>query len=133
MRVTPYLMLDGRSDEAIEFYKKALGANVEMLMRFSDAPKEANCSPSSMNKVMHAALSIGDSKLMLTDGDNKGAPKFAGVSLTITANDEAHAKTLFAAISEGGQIQMPLEKTFFAKSFGMAADKFGVSWMVIAE
>jgi PhnB protein len=126
-------MLDGRGDEAIEFYKKALGATVDMLMRFSDAPKEANCSPDSMNKVMHAALSVGGSKMMLSDGDNKGKPTFAGISLTITAKDEADADKLFGAISEGGQVQMPMEKTFFAKRFGMAADKFGVNWMIIAE
>lgn len=133
MKVTPYLMLDGRGDEAIEFYKKALGAKVEMLMRFSDAPKEANCAPSSMDKVMHAALSVGDSTIMLSDGDNKGKPTFTGISLTITAKDEADADKLFGAISEGGQVQMPMEKTFFAKRFGMAADKFGVNWMIIAE
>ena len=133
MQVTPYLMLDGRADEAIEFYKKALGAKVDMLMRFSEAPKEANCAPSSMDKVMHAALSIGDSKIMLSDGDNKGKPTFAGISLTITAKDETDADKLFSTISEGGQVQMPMEKTFFAKRFGMAADKFGVNWMIIAE
>jgi PhnB protein len=126
-------MLDGRGDEAIEFYKKALGATVDMLMRFSDAPKEANCSPDSMNKVMHAALSVGGSKIMLSDGDNKGKPTFAGISLTITAKVEADADKLFGAISEGGQVQLPMEKTFFAKRFGMAADKFGVNWMIIAE
>jgi PhnB protein len=133
MKVTPYLMLDGRSDEAIEFYKKALGANVEMLMRFSEAPKEANCTPSSMNKVMHAALSVGNSTIMLSDGNNKDNPTFTGISLTITAKDEAEADRLFGALSEGGQVQMPMEKTFFAKRFGMAADKFGISWMIIAE
>jgi PhnB protein len=86
-----------------------------------------------MNKVMHAALSVGGSKIMLSDGDNKGKPTFAGISLTITAKDEADADKLFGAISEGGQVQMPMEKTFFAKRFGMAADKFGVNWMIIAE
>jgi PhnB protein len=126
-------MLDGRGDEAIEFYKKALGAKVDMLMRFSEAPKEANCTPSSMNKVMHAALSVGDSTIMLSDGNNKGNPTFTGISLTITAKDEAEADRLFGALSEGGQVQMPMEKTFFAKRFGMAADKFGISWMIIAE
>lgn len=133
MQVTPYLMLDGRGEEAIEFYKKALGAKVDMLMRFSEAPKEANCAPSSMNKVMHAALTIGSSKIMLSDGDNKGKPTFSGISLTLAAKDEADADRLFGAISEGGQVQMPMAKTFFAKRFGMVADRFGVSWMVIAE
>jgi PhnB protein len=133
MQVTPYLMLDGRGEEAIEFYQNALDAKVDMLMRFSEAPKEANCAPGSMNKVMHAALTIGSSKIMLSDGDNNGKPTFAGISLTLAAKDEAEADRLFGAISEGGQVRMPMEKTFFAKRFGMVADKFGVSWMVIAE
>jgi PhnB protein len=133
MHITPYLMLDGRSDEAIEFYKKALGASVGLLMRFKDAPPEANCSPSSMEKVMHAALTIGGATLMLSDGENKGKPEFKGISLTLTAKDEGEADTYFAALGEGGKVQMPMTKTFFARKFGMIADKFGVSWMVIAE
>jgi PhnB protein len=133
MQVEPYLFFEGRTEEAIEFYKKALGATVDMLMRFSDAPKEANCSPASMNKVMHAALSVGGSKIILSDGDKKGKTTIAGITQTITAKNEADADKQFGAISESGQFQMPMEKTFFAKRFGMAADKFGVNWMIIAE
>ena len=133
MPVTPYLMLDGRGEEAIEFYKKALGATVGMLMRFKDAPEGACMPGADTSKVMHASIHIDGSLIMLSDGNNAGKPEFKGVSLSINARDEAHADKLFAALSEGGQVQMPMEKTFFAKRFGMVADKFGVSWMIIAE
>lgn len=132
MPVTPYLMLDGRGEEAIEFYKKTLGATVDMLMRFKDAPEGA-CAPGAGDKVMHAAIRIDGTSVMLSDGSNTGKPDFKGISLSISARDEAHADKMFAALSEGGQVQMPLDKTFFAKRFGMVADKFGVSWMIIAE
>jgi len=132
MQVTPYLMLDGRGEEAIEFYKKAVGATVGMLMRFNQAPP-GSCAPDAGDKVMHASIVIGGSTLMLSDGMNKGSPEFKGISLSINADDETHADKLFATLGEGGQVQMPMEKTFFAKKFGMVADKFGVSWMIIAE
>jgi len=132
MPVTPYLMLDGRGEEAIEFYKKALGATVDALMRFKDAPPGA-CAVGAENKVMHAAIHIDGTLIMLSDGNNAGKPEFKGISLSVNAKDEAHADKLFAALSDGGQVQMPMDKTFFAKRFGMVADKFGVSWMIIAE
>jgi len=132
MNVTPYLMLDGRGEEAIEFYKTALGATVGMLMRFSDAPP-GSCAAGAEDKVMHASITIGNTVLMLSDGMNNGSPEFKGISLSVNADNEAHADKLFAALGEGGQVQMPMDKTFFAKKFGMVADKFGVSWMIIAE
>lgn len=132
MQVTPYLMLDGRGEEAIEFYKKAAGATVGMLMRFKDAPLKS-CPPGAGDKVMHASITFGSTMLMLSDGMNRGQPEFKGISLSLNADDEAHADKLFAALGEGGQVQMPMETTFFAKKFGMVADKFGVSWMIIAE
>ena len=136
MQVQPYLMFDGRCEEAIEFYKKALGAKVEMLMRFKDAPESpppGQCAPGSGDKVMHACLRIGDTAVMASDGHCAGMPSFQGFSLSVTAADDAEAERLFKAISDGGQVQMPLGKTFFASRFGMAADRFGVSWMVISS
>ena len=132
MQVTPYLMLDGRCDEALEFYKKAVGAEIGVVMRFSEAPEGA-CAPGSGNKVMHSSFKVGDTLLMATDGNNAGKPEFKGISLSINAKDEAEADRLFSALGDGGQVQMAMEKTFFAKRFGMVADKFGVSWMIIAE
>ena len=133
MQVTPYLMFDGRTEEAIEFYKKALGATVEMMMRFKDSPEQSMCAPGAENKVMHASLKIGDATVMASDGRNTGKPDFKGISLSLNAKDEAHADQMFKALGEGGQVQMEMTKTFFAKRFGMVADKFGVSWMIIAE
>jgi PhnB protein len=136
MQVQPYLFFDGRCEEAIEFYRKALGAEVGMLMRFKDSPEpcpEGMVPPGAENKVMHAALRVGDTTVMASDGRCTGAPQFQGFSLSLDAKDDVDAKRLFDALSDGGQVQMPLGETFFASSFGMVADKFGVPWMVIAE
>jgi PhnB protein len=130
MRVEPYLSFEGRCEEALEFYKKAVGAEVTMLMRFGESPDKSMLSPGSEKKVMHSSVKIGDSVVMATDGRNTGKANFTGISLSITANNDADAKRYFEALSAGGQVQLPLTKTFFASSFGMLADKFGVSWMV---
>ena len=137
MQIQPYLFFDGRCDEAIEFYKKALGAKVEMLMRFKDAPpaKPGEGCDGPMpdgQKVMHASLKVGDATFMASDGMAQGKPEFKGISLSLTAKSDAEAKRLFDALSDGGQVRQPMMKTFFASSFGMVADKFGVGWMVIA-
>jgi PhnB protein len=134
MQVQPYLFFDGRCEEAVEFYKRALGAEVEMLMRFKDSPEPpppGMVPPGREDKVMHACLRIGEAKVMASDGRCQGQPNFQGFSLSLTASDEAEADRLFAALGEGGEVQMPLAKTFFAPRFGMVADRFGVSWMVV--
>jgi PhnB protein len=134
MPVEPYLFFNGRCEEAIQFYKKALGAEVLMQMRFSESPEppsEDCLPPGSENKVMHACLRIGDTNVMASDGMAKGEPNFDGFSLSLTARDGAEAERLFAALGDGGEIQQPLTKTFFAPHFGMVTDRFGVSWMVI--
>jgi PhnB protein len=136
MQVQPYLFFDGRAEEAIEFYKRKLGAKVEMLMRFKESPEAPppdKVPPGSDNKVMHACLRVGDTAVMASDGNCAGKPNFHGFSLSLSAKDEADAKRLFAALGDGGQVQMPLGKTFFSPAFGMVADRFGVSWMVIVE
>jgi len=135
MKVETYLFFNGRTEEAIEFYKRALGAQVTMLMRYKDAPEApppGMVPPGSENKVMHASFTVGDTTVMASDGDCTGAPpKFDGFSLSITAQNEAEAERVFGALAEGGQVRMPLGKTFFSPKFGMLADKFGVGWMVI--
>jgi len=133
MLVQPYLFFDGKCEEAVEFYRRALGAEVEMLMRFRDSPEPAQpgmVPPGAENKVMHAALRIGDTMVLGSDGRCLGQPDFRGFALSLTAADEAEADRLFAALAEGGQVQMALSKTFFSPRFGMVADRFGVSWMV---
>ncbi|MBS0536205.1 MAG: VOC family protein [Proteobacteria bacterium] len=136
MQVQPYLFFDGRCEEAIEFYKKALGAKVEMLLRFKDGPPpdqngEGCAGPMpDGNKIMHASLKIDDALVMASDGMAAGKPEFKGVSLALATKDDAEAKAKFTALSEGGTVQQPLIKTFFSSSFGMCADKFGVNWMI---
>ena len=133
MQTQIYLFFDGRTDEALEFYKKTLGVEVEMLTRFKDAPPEARqgCAPGSENKVMHSCFKLGDQRVMASDGRNEGKPNFQGFALSLAAKDEAEADKLFAALGEGGQVQMPLTKTFFSPKFGMVQDKFGVGWMIL--
>jgi PhnB protein len=138
MQVQPYLIFNGRCEEAIEFYKKALGAKVEMLMRFSDNPEppsaSSGCVAADPNKIMHSCFRIGDTAIMASDGMTQGGnPEFKGFSLTINAKDEADSKRLFGALAEGGQVHQPLVRTFFSPSFGIVADRFGVGWMVIVE
>jgi PhnB protein len=136
MQVQPYLFFDGRCEEAIEFYKKALGAQVEMMMRFKESPEPSNpdmCPPGTEEKIMHASFRIGDSVVMGSDGRCMGQPKFDGFALALTAANEQEAERLFAALADGGQVQMPLTKTFFSPSFGMVADRFAVNWMIMAE
>jgi PhnB protein len=136
MQIQPYLFFDGRCEEAIEFYRKTLGAQVEMMMRFKDSPEpapEGAMPPGSENKVMHASLRIGSSTVMASDGHCAGNPSFQGFGLSLDPPGDAEAKRLFDALSDGGKVQMPLGKTFFASSFGMVFDKFGVLWMIIVE
>ena len=133
MQIQPYLFFEGRAEEAAEFYKKQLGAEVEMLMRNKDAPEKpppGMLPPNSENKVMHMALKIGGSTVLGSDGNCSGKPGFQGFSLSITVRDEAEATKVFSALADGGEVHMPLTKTFFSPSFGMLADKFGVGWMI---
>jgi PhnB protein len=129
--VQPYLFFDGRCEEAIEFYRSALGAEVTMLMRFKDSPEPNACAQGVENKVMHASFRIGDTTLMASDGRCQWKPSFQGFSLSLTAPNEVEAERLFAAVADGGEVQMPLAKTFFSPRFGMAADRFGVAWMIL--
>ena len=134
MLLQPYLFFDGRCEEAIEFYRSKLGAEVTMLMRFKDSPEppQPGCvPPGAENKVMHSSFRIGDSTVMASDGRCTGQPSFQGFSLSLTVSSEAEADRLFNAIADGGQVQMPLNKTFFSPRFGMVADRFGVSWMIV--
>ncbi|HYD59851.1 MAG TPA: VOC family protein [Noviherbaspirillum sp.] len=134
MEVRSYLFFDGRCEEALDFYRKVLGAEVTMMMRFNESPEpcpEGMVPPGSENKVMHAEFRIGDSTIMASDGRCGGQPSFQGFSLSLNASTEDEADRLFNALGEGGQVQMPMGKTFFSPRFGMVADRFGVSWMVI--
>jgi PhnB protein len=133
MELQTYLFFDGRCDEAIEFYRRVLGAEIITLMRFKEAPDQRMISPGSHEKVMHGSIRIADTTVLVSDGRCGGNPKFDGFSLTLRPSDDAEAKRLFAALGDGGKVTMPLAKTFFASSFGMLADRFGVPWMIVVE
>jgi PhnB protein len=133
MQVQPYLFFEGRAEEAIEFYRRAIGAKPGMLMRYKDspeAPPPGMVPPGSDNKIMHAEMQIGDTLVMVSDGMVSGKPSFKGFSLAIDAPDVATVDKQFAALSEGGKVEMPLGKTFWSPRFGMLTDKFGVGWMI---
>lgn len=134
MHVQPYLFFEGRCEEALEFYRKTLGAQVQTMMRYKEAPEPpppGMLPPGSENKVMHACLRIGETEVMASDGMNQGKPSFQGFSLSVSARDESDAKRKFSALAEGGSVRMPLGRTFFSPAFGMVADRFGVPWMVV--
>lgn len=136
MHVQAYLFFDGRCEEALDFYRSAIGATDINIMRNRESPEPhppGMIPPGAENKVMHSSFRVGDTVVMASDGHCKGQPKFEGMSLTISADSVADAERLFAALGNGGRTDMPLGKTFFAPAFGMLHDRFGVSWMVIAD
>jgi len=135
MVVQPYLFFDGRCEEALAFYQRAVGAELTMMMRFKDNPEPSPgmVPAGAENKVMHAALRIGDTTVMASDGRCLGNPTFQGFALCVNVANEAEADRTFAVLADGGQVQMPLSKTFFSPRFGMLTDRFGVSWMVIVS
>jgi PhnB protein len=133
MQVQPYLFFEGRCEEALDFYRQALDAQVDMLMRFKEspeAPPPGAVAPGSEEKVMHASFRVGDSTLMASDGGCSGRSGFQGITLSLSLADAADAERRFAALADGGEVQMPLGPTFWSPAFGMVVDRFGVSWMV---
>ncbi len=133
MQVQPYLFFNGRCEEAMEFYREHLGAEVTMLMRFSEMPASEGpvIPPGQENKILHLSLQIGDTTVMMSDGMSESEAKFEGFSLSLSVADDAEAERVFALLADGGKVEMPLSPTFFAANFGMVADRFGVSWMVV--
>ena len=134
--IQPYLFFRGRCEEAIEFYKTALGAEVLMMLRFKDNPDKPGPDkvPAEFDeRIMHASLRIAGSEIMMSDGMKSGPLDFQCMSLSLTAPTEADADRLFNALAKGGTVQMPLGKAFFSPRFGAVADKFGVSWMIIVQ
>ena len=130
MQVQPYLFFNGRTEEALTFYRDAIGARIEMLMRNRDAPEPpVGCPPDSGDQVLHAAFRIGDSVLLASDGPVPGG--FNGFALSLYGSDAADVRRKFDALAAGGRVNMPVSETFFATAFGMLVDRFGVHWMVI--
>lgn len=130
MSVQPYLFFEGRTEEAISFYQEVLGAQVEFLTRYKDSPEPEQVPPGGEEKVMHATIRVGETILMMSDGHCSGEPRFNGFALSLPASDVASARRMFDDISAGGAVNMPFAETFWSPGFGMATDRFGVSWMV---
>jgi PhnB protein len=130
--IEPYLFFNGRCEEAVEFYRSALGAEVGMMMRYKESPEPPRpgmVPPGFENKIMHASFRVGETTVMASDGCSTDKPVFEGFSLSIAVPDE-EADRIFSELSAGGQVTMPLGKTFWAPRFGMLTDRFGVGWMV---
>lgn len=134
MPIQPYIFFDGRCEEAVEYYRQTLGAEVTMLMRYKDNPDlpqaSEQCGPTPPDKVMHMQLRLGDTTILASDGMCGGTPKFEGFALSYTVGSVPDAERYFNALAKDGQVQMPLAKTFFSPMFGMVIDKFGVCWMI---
>ncbi|MBX7255242.1 MAG: VOC family protein [Candidatus Hydrogenedentes bacterium] len=133
MKVQTYLFLDGSCEEAIEFYKSTLGAKVTAFMRFKENPEPDQCSPAHAEKVMHASIRVGETEVMMSDGRCEGKRNFQGFALAMSIKEVSEVERIFSLLADGGQIQMPLMQTFWSPMFGMVADRYGVSWMVMAE
>lgn len=130
MQIQSYLFFDGRCEEALAFYQKAIGAEIQMLLRVKDSPDQSMATPGKGDNVLHAAVRIGDTTVLASDGHGEGKPVFQGFALSLTVANDAEADRLFAAVGDGGQVQLPLTKTFFSSRFGMLTDRFGVMWMI---
>ena len=131
--VQPYLFFNGSCEQAVEFYRKALGAQVEMMMRYKEspeAPPPGRVPPGFENKIMHTSFRVGGTTIMASDGCSADKPNFDGFSLALSVATEAEADRAFAALAEGGKVEMPLAKTFWSPRFGMVTDRFGIGWMV---
>lgn len=131
--IQSYLFFDGRCEEAINFYKSALGAEVVMMMRYKESPQPPPGPPPPGDKIMHAQLRVGQTVVLMSDGHCAGKPLFEGFGLALTVPTEADADKFFGALADGGQVAMPLEKTFFSPRFGMVKDRFGILWMVLVR
>lgn len=131
--IQPYIFFNGSCEQAIEFYRKALGAEIDMMIRFKESPEPLSpgtVPPGFENKIMHACFHIGQTTIMASDGDSADKPRFQGFSLSLSVPNEADADRAFHALADDGQIKMPLTKTFFSPRFGMVKDRFGIGWMI---
>jgi PhnB protein len=133
LTIEPYLFFNGSCEQAVEFYRKALGAEVEMMMRYKESPEPlppGKLPPGFEEKIMHSSFRVGGTLVMASDGCENGKPKFEGFSLSLSVPNKAEAERAFAALAKGGQVQMPLTKTFWSPCFGMVQDRFGIGWMI---
>lgn len=130
MQIQPYVFFDGRCEEALEFYQQSVGAEIGMLLRYRDNPDPSTNPPGAEDNIMHGEMRIGESTVLVSDGHCGGSPTFEGFALTLIAKSVEESERLYKALEEGGQVLVPLGKSFFSPSFGMLTDQFGVMWLV---
>ena len=133
MHINPYLIFDGRCEEAFRFYEKCFKGKIIAMLTHKGTPAEAHVPAAWIDKILHARLDIGDQVLMASDAPPGRYEKPAGFSVSLQVKDPAEAERLFNALAEKGEIRMPLEKTFWSPRFGMLVDRFGIPWMINCE
>jgi PhnB protein len=133
MQLNPYIYFNGRCAEALNFYEGALGAKVVMKMTYGESPAANECSKNSLDKIMHARLDVGGSVIMMSDAPEERYSTPQGFSISLNLQDPVEAERVYKVLSAGGNVLMPLEKTFWAQRFAMFTDKFGTPWMINCE
>jgi len=133
MELNPYLSFDGRCEAAFKFYEKALGGKIVAMMTYGETPMKDQTPAEWRGKIAHVRLSIGDKVLMGGDPPTEHYKPAQGMSVMLGVDQPAEAERVFAALSEGATVQMPIAETFWARRFGMLVDQFGIPWMVNCE
>ncbi len=130
MRITPYLFFDGDCEEAFAHYADVLGGEIVAMLPHTGTPAEGEVPPEWRSKIIHACLRVGDQMLMASDAPPGRQQTTQGMSVSLHVDDEVEAERVFAALSEGGKVTMPLAETFWARRFGMFTDRYGTPWMI---
>ena len=133
MQVSPYLIFNGDCEEALKFYEQALGAKIEGLFKFAGSPAAEHVPPDWAEKILHATIKIDGNVVMASDGPPGHYEKPQGISVSISVNNRDKGEEIFNALSQGGTVTMPFQKTFWASGFGMCTDRFGIPWMVNSQ
>ncbi len=133
MQLNPYLVFDGRCEEAFKFYEEVLGGRITAMMTYEDSPAAEHVAPEWRKKIMHATLEVGGAPLMASDPSPKYYQQPQGISVSLNLHKVEDADRIFQALAENGEVMMPLEQTFWAARFGMVRDQFGIPWMINCE
>jgi PhnB protein len=133
MHLNPYLLFNGDCNEALKFYEEKLGGKIEAKMTFAGSPAAEQMPPEWGDKVLHAAIVLGDTTVFASDAPPGHYEQPKGISVSISLNDKAKGEQIFNALAENGTTTMPFQQTFWASGFGMCVDRFGIPWMVNCE
>ena len=130
MQLNPYLAFNGQCETAFKFYEQCLGGKITFMLTYGDSPMAAQTPPEGRNRILHASLAVGDTTLAGADAPPDHYRKPQGFCVTLNLKNPAEADRIFHALAENGTVQMPLQPTFWADSFGMLIDRFGIPWMI---